>query len=168
MATCESYDRLEKKEISVHVLVQWHFKRIVETIGRRLTFHQKYKNPWTIELVEPIQCDIFRKAFQAVRDHSPSVGLTYTVKRDRQGNGLNYRLNFTWTGTLRYHLHKLSGFSKKEIDNFFMKKSETKGKAFVKLSEDQPCIVEYDVKKSTLKLNLQYHVENTYGNVISI
>lgn len=168
MATCESYDRLEKREINVFIIVKWHFKRIVETIGRRLSFHQKFKNPWTIDISEPIQVEVFKKAFQAVRDHSPSEGFTYTVKRDREGHGLHYHLNFTWTGTLRFHLHKLSGYTKKEIDSFFTKESETKGKAFVKLSKDQPCVIEYNVKKSILKLTLQYNVENVHGNVMSV
>ena len=168
MAAFESYDHLDKQQINVSNILHWHYKRIIESINRRLSFHQKYKNPWTIEVTEAINREVFIKSFQAIRDYKIEHGRTYSVKRDRRGNGTHYTLRFTNLGALRFHLHKLSGLEKEEIDRLFSKHSSTKGKACVQLSEEQPCLMEYNSLKCTLKLNLYYHVENIYGNVISI
>ena len=91
------------------------------SINRRLTFHQKYKCSWTIEIIDAINREILIKGFQTVRDHIQAYDVTYSAKRDRRGNGTHYTLTLTRLGTLKFHLHKLSGFEKEQIDNLLKK-----------------------------------------------
>ena len=59
MAAFESYDHLDKQQVNVTEILYWHYKRIIESINRRLSFRQKYKNPWTIEVTEAINREVF-------------------------------------------------------------------------------------------------------------
>ena len=77
MAAFKSYDNLEKQQIDVSHILHWPFKRIIESISRRISFHQKYKNPWNVEVTEAINREVFIKFFQAIRDYKVEYGRTY-------------------------------------------------------------------------------------------
>jgi len=162
----ESYDKLKEKKIDVSRLLEWHFSTICRSIQRRITFKQKYKNPWTVEVLEHIHREIFIASFKAIRDYVTEFGRTYNVKRDRRGNGTSYKIAFTHLGTLKQHLHKLSGLSKSEITTLFKKKTD-KATACVVVSDEKPCVLEYNCRNCTLKVRLSYKVENQYGTVCS-
>ena len=115
---------------------------------------------------EKIYPDSFIEAFKAIRDYKIEFGRTYSVKRDKNGLGLNYVIRFTHLGSLRFHLHKLSGIEKSSIDSLFRKKSVS-GEAYINVSEEKQCIIEFDRKKSILKVRISYVVENKYGTVCS-
>ena len=66
----ETYERLKEKKTDTYKIVEWHYRTIVETIKRRITFRQNFKNPWVIEISERIQREIFLSSFQAIRDYS--------------------------------------------------------------------------------------------------
>lgn len=90
----ESYDRLKEKKIDISCLLEWHFRNICHLINRRITFKQKYKNPWTVEVSEHIHRQIFFESFKAIRDYVVEFGRTYEVKRDRNGTSLSYEITF--------------------------------------------------------------------------
>ena len=158
-----SYDRLTLKKIDVIKLLNWHFEKILKSINRKITFRQKYKNPWAVEVTEVLHRDIFIQAFIAIRDFAVEFGRTLKVVRDKKGTGTHYTITFSHLGCLRYHLHKLSGLEKSNIDNLFKKVDKTKGKAEIEVSEERTAILSFNCKKSLLKLNLSYKVINRYG-----
>ena len=163
----DSYNRLLDSKFDVSKLVNWHFSTIIENIGRRISFRQSYKTPWSVEVSEQIQRDIFIKVFQAIRDFAVEYGRTFSVKRDSKGVGKIYTISFTHLGAFRHHFHKLSGIAKEEIDERLSKANKTKGKAYLYLSEEKPCTIVYNCNKSLLTIKLSYKVENIYGNVCS-
>jgi len=162
----ESYERLQLKEFKVASVVNWHFESIIKSINRRISFRQKFKDPWTIVIEEKIFPDTFIQAFKAIRDYKSEFGRTYSVKRDRNGHGLNYVIRFTHLGSLRLHFHKLSGVDKSTIDSLFSKNNNN-GKAYIEVNNEKPCLLEYNRKKSILKIKISYSVENKYGTVCS-
>lgn len=162
----ESYDKLKEKNIEISALLEWHFSNICRSIHRRITFKQKYKNPWMVEVSERIHRDLFIASYKAIKDYSVSFGTTYNVKRDRKGIGLSYKITFNHFGVLKYHLHKLSGLSKTEILGLFSKKTE-RASAYIVISEEKPCSLEYNCRNCILKFRLSYKVENQYGTVCS-
>ena len=109
--------------------MNWHFRTIIESIGRQISFRQSYKNPWSVEVSERIQRDIFIKVFQAIRDFTVEYGRTFFVKRDAKGVGQIYTITFSHLGAWSaYHFHMLSGISKEEIDEHLSKVNKTKEK----------------------------------------
>ena len=167
MANSSSYERLSVQKYDVSIILDWHFKSIIGNINRRLSFKQRFKNPWKIEVTEKIHRDIFIKAFQAIRDYDIEYGRTYSVKRDKNKICVLYNICFTHLGALKFHLHKLSGFSKEEIDKKFNKAQKNKGKAYIVVSEEKPATIVYNCRNTTLTFNVSYEVENVYGNLCS-
>jgi len=163
----DPYVQLDSKKIEVIKLLHWKFESIVKSLNRRLTFRQKYKNPWMVELTETIHRDIFVQAFKAIRDFPTEFGRALQVVRDRKGTGTHYKITFHHLGCFRHHIHKLSGISKDELDKLFAKKSPTKGKIQVVVTEEKSAVVSFDCKKSLLKLTVYYSVTNRYGVVCS-
>ena len=159
----ESYEKLKAEKINADLLLEWHFSNICSSISRRISFRQKFKNPWTIEATENIQRDVFIKAFQAIRDYKIDYGRTYVVKRNNLGAGVRYTIKFNHFGAFKFHLSKLS-----KLDNIvsLFKKESSKGTATIIVTEDKNAIIDYDCKKS-LKITLHYEVKNKYGVVCS-
>lgn len=162
----ESYERLKSKKIDVVNLLEWHFTTICKSINKRLTFRQKYKNPWTIELFERVHRGVFIEAFKAIRDFTVEFGRTIAVTRDKKGVATKYIITFTHLGAFKHHLHKLSNLSKDNIAVLF-KKTSDKGTAEVTVTEDKQSVIVYDCRSSNLKVTLSYTVTNKYGAVCS-
>ena len=158
----DSYKRLLNSKFETSKLVNWHFQTIIESIGRQILFRQSYKNPWSVEVSERIQRDIFIKVFQAICDFTVEYGRTFSVKRDAKGVGQVYTIVFSHLGAFRHHFHMLSGLPKEKIDEHLSKLNKTKGKAYVNLSEKKPCTVVYNCRKSLLTIKLSFKVENIY------
>ena len=165
MAT-SSYERLSSKKIDVSNLLQWHFTNIVKSINRRLSFRQKFKNPWTVELTEIIHRDLFVQAFIAIRDFPATFGRVVYIEKDKKGVSKKYTITFTHLGCMRHHLHKLSGIPKTELDSLFSKESK-KGIARIVVNAEKKGVIVYDCKNNSLKFNICYEVTNRYGVVCS-
>ena len=163
----ESYDRLKAKKTDTQKIVEWHFRTVAETIKRRITFRQNFKNPWSIEILERVQRDVFISAFQAIRDYHIEYGRTLHVERDNKGFGKVYTITFSHLGAFTYHLRKLGGIEKEELSSFFVKTSNINGTAEVNVTTEKPAIFVYKCSTSVLKLTLSYSVKNKYGTVIS-
>jgi len=160
----ESYDKLKSEKIDAELLLEWHFSYIVRSVSRKITFRQKFKNPWTVEVTESIQSEVFIKAFQAIRDYKIDFGRSIDVKRNRLGAGIRYTIKFDHFGALKFHLSKLSKLE--NIVDLFKKESK-KGSATVIVSQEKYTVIDYDCKKSILKISLHYEVKNKYGIVCS-
>ena len=152
-----SYERFASKECNVSVITEWTFQQILTTVKRRLTFREKYSNPWTVVLVETIHSSIF----QAVRDHIVHHNITLNVQRNRSsGEGEKFSMVFKHLGELVFHLHKLSGISKAEVQSYFLKEGKNDRKAEVILSEEKPFTIKYIVKTSKMTISLYYEIKN--------
>jgi len=76
-----SYERYKTKEVAVAEIAQWRFAEILKTVKRRITFKEKFNNPWTITVTEQIHRSIFVAVYQAIRDHVVHHKLSFFVKR---------------------------------------------------------------------------------------
>ena len=152
----ETYERLKEKKTDTYKIVEWHYRTIVETIKRRITFRQNFKNPWVIEISERIQREIFISSFQAIRDYSIEYRQTLQVERDNKGIGKIYTITFTHQGSFSYHLRRLAGIEKEELSASFIKTSKISGTAEITVSVDKPAKFIYRLSTSVLKLTLSY------------
>ena len=134
----ESYERLKTKKIDAVSLIEWHFANICHSINRNITFRQKFKNPWVVEVSERIQRDIFIEAFKAIRDFKIEYGRTINIQRDKSGVGVRYTITFNHFGSLKFHLSQLS---KLDITELF-KKQSNKGTAIVIVTEEENAIID--------------------------
>jgi len=162
----ESYDTLSNKTTSTYALVNWHFIHIVENSRRRITFRQKYKNPWTVEVTERIQRDVFLEGFKAVRDYKIQFGKSIEVERDRNSVGTVYTIKFDHLGAFKFHISKLCNLSRDQVSHYFEKITDN-GTARLAVTSSKLATLQYKVSTATLKLNFSYNVVNKYGNVIS-
>ena len=62
----ESYQILGTKQVGVKALLEWHTTSIVKSVNRKISFKQKFKNPWNIEVQESIYREVFMELFKAV------------------------------------------------------------------------------------------------------
>ena len=46
----ESYDALEEKMIDIKGILSFHVFKILQRLNRRITFKEKFKNPWIVEV----------------------------------------------------------------------------------------------------------------------
>ena len=46
----DSYDALEEKKIDIKVISSFHVLKILKNLNRRITFKEKFTNPWIIEI----------------------------------------------------------------------------------------------------------------------
>ena len=74
-----SYDKLKYKEAKVVEILEFHVNHLIEGAFHRLTFQQKYRNPWCIEVTERLHYKIFFEWFKAIEDHCISCGRTTEI-----------------------------------------------------------------------------------------
>ena len=104
-----SYSHLAKKTTPVVNIFNFVLNRSLKSIYRKLSFRQKYRNPWTIAVTEPIAREIFYEWFKAVNDHLPDFGRTVEVVRNKSGKTVSYRIKFTHISTFKFHVGRSSG-----------------------------------------------------------
>lgn len=102
----ETYQVLANKHVKTYEIIQFHFKKILQGIYRRLTFKQKFKNPWVAEVGEYICPEVFYEYYKAIRDFKISFGRTTEVKRNKQGKPTSYTIKFNHLGCMNFHLKK--------------------------------------------------------------
>ena len=59
MSILDSYKSLRDRKLNLGELVEFHIKSIIESVYRKITLKQKYKNPWSVEISGVIYSDIF-------------------------------------------------------------------------------------------------------------
>ena len=100
----ETYEELKKKEVKVANILSFHFARIICCIHRKLSFKQKFKNPWTINVSEYLSRDCFYEFFRAVRDYKIAYGRKCEITNYKTGDTKEYVITFTHLGCFRFHL----------------------------------------------------------------
>ena len=163
----ESYERLKTKKTDTAKIIEWHFQTILKNIKRRITFRQRYRNPWHIEVTERIQRDVFIASFKAIRDYTVQFGTTIDIDKDRKGIATKYTITFNHLGAFKFHIHKLSNIEKDKIVKQYFKKMSNNGVAEVSVTDNKVATIEYKCSTSTLKLKLSYTVKNNYGTICS-
>ena len=78
-----SYDKLKDKERKNIEILEFRVSNLIRGAFRRLTFRQKYRNPWCIEVTEMFHYKIFFEWFKAIEDNCVSFGRTTEIHRDR-------------------------------------------------------------------------------------
>ena len=161
-----SYEKLKRKEHSVQEILHFHISHLLECVHRRLSFRQKFKNPWLIEATERLNCKIFYEWFKAIEDYSIAFGRETEIRRDksRLRNVKEYKVVFTHLGTFKFHISQIIG--KDNLD--LVKVNKTTG-ANVKIvvSSEKPAVLVYNVKKGHVTLCVNYELYNRYDVLCS-
>ena len=76
----ESYDALEEKKIDIKGILSFHVLKILERLNRRITFKEKLKIPWIVEVGKHIHFIVFCKWFKAISDYDIELGQTISIK----------------------------------------------------------------------------------------
>ena len=159
-----SYSHLAKKTTPVVNILNFVLNRSLKSIYRKLSFRQKYRNLWTIAVTEPIAREIFYEWFKAVNDHLPDFGRTVEIVRNKSGKAVSYRIKFTHIGTFKFHVGKIIGEDK---INLVKENKTTKEKVKVVCTDEKPIIINYNISKGILMINLKYNLFNRYGQLCS-
>ena len=163
----ETYEVLRKQDVKVSSLVVFHLNRMLTGIKRKIIFRQKFKDPWTAEVIEFIEKQVFYQYFRALRDYHISFGRTTETVRDKKGNPVSYIITFTHFGCLRFHLKEGTNTTPNDIKNFFTKKDKNGNKATVLCTTEKPAVMTYKIKTGACHLKVKYQITNKYGNVCS-
>ena len=119
------YSHLAKKTVPVVNIINFVLIQSLKSVYRKLSFRQKYRDPWAIVVSEPITREIFYKWLKAVNDHSPDFGRT--VVKNKPDEAVSYRIKFTHIGTFKFHVRKIIGDDK---INLVKENKTTKEKQF--------------------------------------
>jgi len=105
----ETYTVLEEKNINIIKLVHWHFGIILQSVKRKISNKQTYRDPFFISTTSIIHSDIFYQVFRAIRDYQTTFGTQTQVLRDSKKKVKQYCITFTHFGAFKFYLKKLSG-----------------------------------------------------------
>ena len=61
-----SYDKLRAQKIVIGPIVEWHFKRILCAIKRKLRIKQTFPDPYKFNFTETIPLHLFRHIYNAI------------------------------------------------------------------------------------------------------
>ena len=92
--------------------------KILERLNRRITFKEKYKNPWIVEVGEHIHLSVFYEWFKAISDYKTEFGRTINIKRNSKNKPSNYTIVFNHVGCFKFHFTKIVG---EKISNYLEK-----------------------------------------------
>ena len=159
-----SYSHLAKKTTPVVNILNFVLNRSLKSIYRKLSFRQKYRNPWTIVVSEPIAREIFYEWFKAINDYLPDFGRTVEIVKNKSGKTVSYRIKFTHLGTFKFHVGKIIG---KDKINFVKENKTTKEKVKVVCTDEKPIKIDYNISKGILMINLKHNLFNQYGQLSS-
>ena len=160
----ESYGSLEEKKIDIKSILSFHVLKILESLNRRITFKEKFKNPWTVEVGEHIHFSVFYEWFKAISDYKIEFGRTINIKRNSKNKPSNYTIVLNHFGCFKFHFEKIVG---EKISNFLEKLNKSGSQAKVEITSDKQAILDYKVSSSVLSLKVHYNVKNRYGTVCS-
>ena len=157
-----SYLHLAKKTTPVVNILNFVLNRCLKVIYRKLSFRQKYRDPWTIVEPEPIATEIFYDWLKAINDHLPDFGRTVETVRNKSGKAVSYRIKFTHIGTFKFHVGKIIG---EDIINLLKENKITKEKVKVVCTDEKPIKIDYNISKGILMINLKYNLFNCSGQL---
>ena len=63
------YTLLEAKTVALKDLWKWHMVRIINSVNRKISFKQKFKDPWQVTVQEFVYADCFIQWFRIIRDY---------------------------------------------------------------------------------------------------
>ena len=166
-AALETYEVLERKEVKIVGVLEFHMKRLTSSIHRKLSFKQKFVDPWVINISEYISKEVYYEFFRAVRDYKISYGRTCEIVRSKKNEPKEYVITFVHYGCLRFHLSKVID-ANVDIDAVLSKSDAIGNKAKVIVDDaDKKAIMHYKISTGELKLKLHYEVKNKFGNICS-
>ena len=83
-----SYSVLKEKKVEIAEIVEWHCTRLLNNVKSNLKLKQRFRNPFTFNVVEPIKFSIFIQLFISIKDYrkgdggtQPNVGITKKQKK---------------------------------------------------------------------------------------
>ena len=104
-----SYEVLDGKEIKVKEILDFHARKIIESVHHRITFKETFKNPWCSQAAQNIHFGVFYEWFKAIEDFHIHFGRTTEIKRNKKKKPIEYTINFTHFGCLKFHIEKIIG-----------------------------------------------------------
>ena len=166
MSTQTSYQILEEKKIYVKQILEFHIKSVINILKRRITFREKYKNPWRAEAEVLIQFDIFYNWYKSIEDYTTSFGRTLEVVRSKNRKAKHFKIEFNHLGSLNLHLEKITGY---KVSDLLWKKNKKSGaKAKLLVNTEKRAIIDYKVSTGIMKMSVYYEAKNRYGIVCSV
>ena len=159
------YYVLHGKEIEVKEILDFHTCKIIESVHRQITFKKTFENPWCSQAAENIHFGVFYDWFKAIKDFHIHFGRTTEIKRNKKKKPMEYSINFTHFGCLKFHTEKIIG--KDKLSKYFQKENKSGARAKVVINEEKPAIMSYKLSTGSLTLSISYEVENRYGMVCS-
>ena len=159
-----SYADLKSKNTPTINVLNFFVNRLIVSVYRKLTFRQKYKDPWAVVASEPIPKDIFYEWYKAIEDHSTEFGRTLEKRKNKHKKTVSYIIQFTHFGTFKYHFGEIIGKDKIILEKV---KATTKEKIQVVCSNERPITVSYDISKGVVTIKLKYNLFNRYGQLCS-
>ena len=134
-----SYDLLDGKKIKVKEILDLHTCKIIESVHRRITFKETFKNPWCSQAAENIHFGVFYEWFKAIEDFHSHFDRTTDIKRDKKKKPTEYNINFTHFGCLKFHIESIIGTDK--FGKYFQKENKSGAKANVVINKEKPDIM---------------------------
>lgn len=82
-------DPNSKNTLTINIL-NFFVNRLIVSVYPKLTFRQKYKDPWTIIASEPIPEDIFYEQYKVIKDHSMKFVGTLEKSQNKYEKTVSY------------------------------------------------------------------------------
>ena len=167
MTSFDSYAAVRKHKSDTCDTLEWHFTTVVKSIHRKISLHQRYKNPWKITISEKIKFDTFLQFYKAVRDFRVKYGRTINLEKYKNQSMKTIVIKFTHLGALKFHLNQITNGNIKNIGDLFEKKLSNENKGTVVVTDEKPATLTYKVATHMLTIDISYEVCNRYGNICS-
>ena len=88
--------------------MNFHVLKILESLNRHITFQEKFKNPWIVEVGEDIHISGFYEWFKAISDYKIKFGLKINIKRNLKNKPSSYTIMLKYFGCFKFHFEKIS------------------------------------------------------------
>ena len=131
-----SYEEFKEQKVQLYAIIKFHLEILLGSLNRKITFRQKFKNPWSASSSLFVQRDVFFYCYRAIRDHNISFGRTIENIKDKKGFVKSFTIKFVHLGTLKYHLSKV--VNKKNLNKIFNKAQKNGCTANIDISESKP------------------------------
>ena len=161
----DTYKHLTSHKSDTGALVHWHFKLVLQSIRRKITSKQTFRDPFTVCVTLLINPDLFFQAYRAVRDYTIQLGIKTECQKTAKKKVKSYSIQFERLGVFKFHIAKLSNC---ENISYYLKKTfKCGGKGAVDVSQEKPAILTYKVSTGTLTLKCFFTYTNSYGHICS-
>ena len=159
----DSYDALRKKSIAASDILSWHLKTVLESVFRRLTTREKFKEPWKITVKVGVFEGVFLEFYKAVRDHQSDFGKKTETIKTKAGATKSFLITFIHLGAFCRHLELVLIGKSLSIRSHLERSWESGATAKIICCEEKPITIEYIVAKSEMVVTLSFEVNNRYG-----